>query len=166
MAEPVSHLICNLHHKLPGLIFLPRQLISCVQCAHLNPQNIFHYGLSEGGVGNYHEIPKLMRNKIEKRHVKKKIIIHTRQYLRGSAICLRPRSCRDFTIIREKYKVRQYSFSVSLKNNKNPNHKNNSFYILCIEFTMDYKTGQKIFPPPLHGLSLRKSPIKNHATLF
>ena len=71
MAEPVSHLICNLHHKLPGLIFLPRQLISCVQCAHLNPQNIFHYGLSEGGVGNYHEIPKLMRNKIEKRHVKK-----------------------------------------------------------------------------------------------
>ena len=62
--------------------------------------------------------------------------------------------------------MRQHSFSVSLKNNKNPNHQNNSFYILCIEFTMDYKTGQKIFPPPLHGLSLRKSPIKNHAILF
>ena len=49
MAEPVSHLICSLHCKLLGLIFLPRQLISCVQCAHLNPQNIFHCGLSEGG---------------------------------------------------------------------------------------------------------------------
>ena len=39
-----------------------------------------------------------------------------------------------------------------------------------------HKTGQKKFPsaptwacwpkPPLHGLSFRKSPIKNHATLF
>ena len=31
----------------------------------------------------------------------KKTITRTRQYLRGSAICLRPRSCKDFTIIRE-----------------------------------------------------------------
>ena len=31
----------------------------------------------------------------------KKTITRTRQYLRGSAICLRPWSCRGFTIIRE-----------------------------------------------------------------
>ena len=44
-----------------------------------------------------------VRNKkIEKTHVKEKLITCTRQYLRGLAICLRPRSCRDFTIIREK----------------------------------------------------------------
>ena len=39
---------------------------------------------------------------------KKKTITCTRQYLRGSAICLRPRSCRDFTIIREKKKKKEY----------------------------------------------------------
>ena len=41
----------------------------------------------------------------------RKIITH-RQYLRGSAICLRPQSCRDFTIIRKKYKVQWYNFSL------------------------------------------------------
>ena len=33
----------------------------------------------------------------------------TRQYLHGSAICLRPQSCRDFTIIKENYNVRLQS---------------------------------------------------------
>ena len=45
---------------------------------------------------------------------KKKKITCIRQYLCGSAICLRPRSCRDFTIIREKYKLRLQCFSLSL----------------------------------------------------
>ena len=45
-----------------------------------------------------------MRNKIEKTHAKEKLITRTRQYLRGLAICLHQRSCKDFTIIREKYK--------------------------------------------------------------
>ena len=31
------------------LIFLPRQLISCIRRAHPNPQNVFHCGSSEGG---------------------------------------------------------------------------------------------------------------------
>ena len=67
--------------------------------------------------------------------------------------------------------------------------KNCVFYIPRTGFTMGYKTSQKIFPgalpsnpprglsisaktwacwpkPQLHGLSLRKSPIKNHVTLF
>ena len=34
----------------------------------------------------------------------KKTITRTKQYLRGSAICLRLRSCKDFTIIREEEK--------------------------------------------------------------
>ena len=40
--------------------------------------------------------------------------------------------------------------------------KKNSFYILRTEFTMSYKNGPKILcrpKPPLHGLSLSKSPI-------
>ena len=36
---------------------------------------------------------------------KKKTITRTRQYLRGSTICLRPRNCRDITIIKEEYRV-------------------------------------------------------------
>ena len=35
----------------------------------------------------------------------KKTITRTRQYLRGSVICLHSWSCSDFTIIKEKYKV-------------------------------------------------------------
>ena len=47
-----------------------------------------------------------VRNKkIEKNTRKRKTITRTRQYLRGSAICLRLWSCRDITIIREEYKV-------------------------------------------------------------
>ena len=40
--------------------------------------------------------------------------------------------------------------------------KKNGFYILRTEFTMSYKNGPKILcrpKPPLHGLSLSKSPI-------
>ena len=35
----------------------------------------------------------------------KKTITRTRQYLRGSVICLHSWSCSDFTIIKEKYKM-------------------------------------------------------------
>ena len=40
--------------------------------------------------------------------------------------------------------------------------KKNDFYILRTRFTMGYTTGQKFFcwpKPPLHGLSVSKSPI-------
>ena len=92
---------------------------------------------------------------------KKIIITFIKQYLRGSAICLCPRSCRDFIIIREKNtKCDSIIFFLSQKTTtRNPNHQNNGFYILCTGFTMGYK-------PPLHGLSLRKSPFKNHAISF
>ena len=108
-----------------------------------------------------------MRNKIEKTHAKGKIITRTRQYLRNLAICLRPQSCKDFTIIMEKYKVQQYSFSHSKKRQPQTLITKNVFYILSTGFTMGYKTGQKIFPawacwpkPSLHELNLKKSPIK------
>ena len=61
----------------------------------------------------------------EKHTPKKKTITCTRQYLRGSAICLRPRNCRDFTIIREEYKSAATVFPLSQKhsnNTTNPNH--------------------------------------------
>ena len=49
----------------------------------------------------------------------RKTITCTRQYLRGSAICLRPQSCRDITIIKEEYRVLQSAtiFSLSIKHN-------------------------------------------------
>ena len=78
---------------------------------------------------------------------------------------------------------------LSQKRRQNPNFQNNSFYNLRTGFTMDYKMSQNFFlrgvapkplgglsistmtctyrpKPPFHGLSLKKSPIKNHAILF
>ena len=46
---------------------------------------------------------------------KKKIITRIRQYLHGLAICLRLQNCRDFTIIREKYKCGSTVISFSQK---------------------------------------------------
>ena len=60
--------------------------------------------------------------------------------------------------------VTVFFFSKTTKR-QNPNHKKkkkNGFYILRTGFTMGYKNGPKIFcwpKPPLHGLSLSKSPI-------
>ena len=51
-----------------------------------------------------------VRNKNRENTRQRKTITCTRQYLHGSAICLRQRSYRDFTIIKEKYKV-GYNFS-------------------------------------------------------
>ena len=47
---------------------------------------------------------------------------------------------------------------LSQKRHQNPNLQNNSFYIQHTGFTMGYKKRPK---PPLHGLSLIKSLIKN-----
>ena len=77
----------------------------------------------------------------------KKTITRTRQYLRGSAICLCPKSCKDFTIIREKIQSAATMFSLSRNTTTtNPNLKIMVFYILRTRFTMGYKTGQKNFP--------------------
>ena len=82
---------------------------------------------------------------------KKKTITHTRQYLHGSAICLRPQSCRDFTIIREEYRVQDAAtiFSLSLKHS---NTTHNETLITLNRFL--YKNGPKKFP------------VKNHTILF
>ena len=86
-----------------------------------------------------------MRNKkLEKNTRQRKIITHTKQYLHGSTISLYPRSCRDFTIIREKYKVRQCRFFLSQKLQRQTLiTKNNVFYILHTGFTMGYKRAKK-----------------------
>ena len=66
----------------------------------------------------------------EKKNAKRKTITRTRQYLRGSAICLRPQSCRDFTIIKENYNVRLQCFSFSKTTKRqNPNHKKKTAFI-------------------------------------
>ena len=67
------------------------------------------------------------------------------QYLCGSAICLCPRSCKDFTIIKEKYtKCGHIVFFLSQKLQPwNPNHQNIGFYILRTWFTIGYKTATK-----------------------
>ena len=60
----------------------------------------------------------------------KKIIIHTRQYLRDSIIYLCSSSCKDITIMREEYRVPHFAtiFSLYIKHDndttvKNPNYK-------------------------------------------
>ena len=90
------------------------------------------------------------KKKIEKKHTlkKKKTITRTRQYLRGSAICLYPRSCRDFTIIKEEENTRcGYNYSSQKKKKtRQPTHKKNpnqSRFLL-------YKMGQKNFGPFLY----------------
>ena len=90
-----------------------------------------------------------MRNKNKENTCQRKTITCTRQYLRGSAICLRPQSCRDFTIIKEKNTKCGNTIFLSQKTTiTNPNHQNCVFYILRIGFTMGYKMGQKNFPKP------------------
>ena len=75
---------------------------------------------------------------------KKKTITRTRHCLHGSASCQRLRSCKDFTNIREKYKVWLQFFTLLRTTTIDPNHQNNLFYILHTGFTTGYKTGQKI----------------------
>ena len=70
---------------------------------------------------------QLLRNKkIEKNTRQRKKQSHAQDSIyEGSAICLRPRSCRDFTIIREEYKSAATVFPLSQKhgnNTTNPNH--------------------------------------------
>ena len=83
----------------------------------------------------------------ENKTPKKKTITRTRQYLRGSVICLCPRSCKDFPIIKENYNMWLQCFSLSKTTTRqNPNHKKkkNGFYILRTGFTMGYKTDRVI----------------------
>ena len=52
-------------------------------------------------VGNLTKISTCEKQNKQRKHMSKKTITRTRQYLRSSAICLCPRSCKDFTIIRK-----------------------------------------------------------------
>ena len=117
------------------------------------------------------------RNKNRENTRQRKTITRTRQYLCGSAICLRPRSCRDITIIREEYRVQLSTtiFSLYIKhgNNttlKNPNYKRR--FHNGLNGPKSFSRGRCPPDPQIglsrsaHGLSLCKSPTKNHAILF
>ena len=70
-------------------------------------------------------------------HAKEKTIIRIRQYLCGSAICLRPRSYRDFIIIREKIQSAVTVFPLAQKTQR----QHNKTLITKLHFL--YKTSQK-----------------------
>ena len=66
---------------------------------------------------------QLVRNKNRENTPQRKTITRTRQYLRGSAICLRPRNCRDITIIREEYRVQPSGYNIlSIYITRQPHH--------------------------------------------
>ena len=103
-------------------------------------------------------IPNLWEKKNRENTRQRKTITCTRQYLSGSTICLRPRSCRDITIIREEYRVQLTTtlFSLYIKYGnhttlKNPNYKRR------------FHNGQNGPKKILHEYCTLK---KNHAILF
>ena len=74
-------------------------------------------------------IPNPWETKIRENTRQRKTITCTRQYLRGSAICLHPRSCRDITIIRKEYKVQLSSYNIlSIYITRQPHHIKNPNY--------------------------------------
>ena len=106
-----------------------------------------------------------MRNKNKENTCQRKTIIRTKQYLRGLAICLHLQSCKNFTIIRKKYKCDSTMFQSLKTTITNPNYKSRVFYLLRIRFTSAPAWACRP-KPPLYRLSFKKSPIKNHTTLF
>ena len=95
--------------------------------------------------------PKRNKKIEKKKNAKRKTITRTRQYLRGSAICLRPQSCRDFTIIKENYNVRLQCFFFSKttrRQNSNHKKKKTAFISFAQDSQWATKTGQKFFVGP------------------
>ena len=87
-------------------------------------------------VGNLTKKFQPMRNKTNRENTRQRKQSHAQDNIyvvRQFAICLRLRSCKDFTIIRKKYKMLLQCFSLS-KNDNNDNNKTlitkNVFYIL------------------------------------
>ena len=77
-----------------------------------------------------YEIPRPVRCKNREKYTAKK-----NNYTKDSIYMVRQfayvrRVARDFTTLKKKYRVRQYSFFLSKKRHQNPNLQNNSFYTL------------------------------------
>ena len=114
MQFPPIEIIFNLHpliRKVCAIKLFYSRCLSCFLC------HCFHSNLTLGSDTSCRELTRnsqLVRNKNKENTRQRKTITHTRQYLRGSKICLRPQSCKDFTIIREKNTKCGYSvFNIS-----------------------------------------------------
>ena len=141
MQFPPIKIIFNLHppiHKVCAikLFYSKRLSYFLYHCSHSN--------LTLGSDTSCRELNRISnlwetKNR-ENTRQRKKTITRTRQYLRGSAIFLRPRSCRDFTIIREEYIVQDAAtiFPLSLKHG---NTTHNETLITQSRFL--YKNGPK-----------------------
>ena len=117
----------------------------------------------------------MWETKIEKTHAKEKQSHAQDNFYMVRQFAYVHRVAGISLLLGKKYKVRLQCFhTISRRQQYNKTLiTKNSFYILRTWFTMGHKTGQNFFPgvacrpkPSLYGLSLRKSPIKNHATLF
>ena len=106
-----------------------------------------------------------VRNKKQRKHMPKKNS-HTHKTIFTWFDNLRTSTeLQGFYYYQEKYKVRQYSFFFfSLKNYNNKTLITKA--VFSISYTQDLQQTTKRPKPPLHGPSIKKSLIKNHATLF
>ena len=108
--------ILDLHppkSKVCAIELFYSRCISCVLC------HCFHSNLTLGSDTSCRELTwnsQPVRSKNRENTRQRKIITCTKQYLRGLAICLHPRSCRDFIIIKEKNTKRGCIVFLSLKN--------------------------------------------------
>ena len=83
-----------------------------------------------------------VRNKKKNRENthQRKTITRTRQYLRGSVICLRPRNYKDFTIIKEEYRVQLAATIFSLSHRKTRQQHHHKTLITKVSSTMGKRT--------------------------
>ena len=94
--------------------------------------------------GNMYEISRLVSCKNREKYTAKKnnytkdsiYVVWQFAYVR--------RVARDFTTLKKKYRVRQYSFFLSQKRHQNPNLQNNNFYTLCTGY-LPLKTITRLF---------------------
>ena len=89
--------------KVCAIKFFHSRRLSCFlcHCSHSSLTLSFDTNCRE-----LNKIPRFVRCKNKEKNKNN----YTRQYLRGSAIYLCSQNCRDFTVLKEKYKIQQYSF--------------------------------------------------------
>ena len=142
MQFPPIEIIFNLHSSIRKVCAIKLFYSKCISCflCHCSHSNLTLS--SDTSWRELNQIPNLWETKNRENTRQRKTITHTRQYLRGSAICLRPQSCRDFTIIKEEYRVQDAAtiFSLTLKHGNTTHNKT-----LITQSRFQYKNGPKKF---------------------